>query len=58
MLHGRGATQDRASVHSEARRIIAGLVERILAIETPQVPGVSSETLEDEPERAEPTLLR
>jgi hypothetical protein len=51
VLDGRGATQDRAPVNAEARRIIAGLVERIPAIEAPQVPGVSPETLEDEPER-------
>jgi hypothetical protein len=58
VLDGRGAKQDRASVNAEARRIIAGLVERISAIEAPQVPGVSPETLDDEPERVEPTLLR
>jgi hypothetical protein len=58
VLDGRGATQDRAPVNTEARLIIAGLVERIPAIEAPQVPGVSPETLEDEPERVELTLLR
>src|SRR5215210_5914983 len=36
--------------HAEARRIIAGLVERMPAIEAPQE---ASETVEQEPERAE-----
>jgi transposase-like protein len=40
--------------HAEARRIIAGLVERIPAIEAPQEPTEAAETVEEEPERAEP----
>ena len=41
--------------HSEARRIIAGLVERIPAIEAPQEPSGAAETVEEEqPERVEP----
>jgi hypothetical protein len=40
--------------HAEARRIIAGLVERIPAIEAPSEAPESPETVEEEPERAEP----
>jgi hypothetical protein len=40
--------------HAEARRIIAGLVERIPAIEAPAETPEASETVEEEPERAEP----
>ena len=40
--------------HSEARRIIAGLVERIPAIEAPREAADAPETVEGEPERAEP----
>jgi hypothetical protein len=40
--------------HAEARRIIAGLVERIPAIESPQEISETSETVEEYPERAEP----
>jgi hypothetical protein len=40
--------------HAEARRIIAGLVERIPAIEPPQEATDASETVEEEPGRAEP----
>jgi hypothetical protein len=40
--------------HAEARRIIAGLVERIPAIEAPKVASEASETVEEDPERAEP----
>jgi hypothetical protein len=39
--------------HAEARRIIAGLVERIPAIEAPQEPTEAAETVEEEPDRAE-----
>jgi ATP-dependent RNA circularization protein (DNA/RNA ligase family) len=39
--------------HAEARRIIAGLVERIPAIEAPQEASEASETAREEPERAE-----
>jgi hypothetical protein len=37
--------------HAEARRIIAGLVERIPAIEAPQEAADAAETVEDSPER-------
>jgi hypothetical protein len=40
--------------HAEARRIIAGLVERIPAIEAPSEPSEDAETVEEEPDRAEP----
>jgi excisionase family DNA binding protein len=40
--------------HAEARRIMAGLVERIPAIEAPQEPSEDAETVDEEPERAEP----
>jgi hypothetical protein len=40
--------------HAEARRIIAGLVERIPAIEAPQEARESPQTVEEEPEEAEP----
>ena len=40
--------------HAEARRIIAGLVERIPAIEEPQEASKASGTVEENPERAEP----
>jgi IS30 family transposase len=40
--------------HAEARRIIAGLVERIPAIEAPQEASETSETVEEVPDRAEP----
>ena len=42
--------------HAEARRIIAGLVERLPAIEAPQEASEASETVNEEPERAEPRL--
>jgi hypothetical protein len=51
-----GQLEAERQAHAEARRIIAGLVERIPAIEaptseaTPQAP----ETVEEEPESAEP----
>ncbi len=40
--------------HAEARRIIAGLVERIPAIEAPTDERDAAETVEQEPEGAEP----
>jgi hypothetical protein len=46
--------QAERQAHAEARRIIAGLVERIPAIEAPQEPPETAETVEEEPERAEP----
>lgn len=46
--------QAERQAHAEARRIIAGLVERIPAIEAPSdVPG-SPETVEQEPEGTQP----
>src|SRR5215210_8042196 len=38
--------------HAEARRIIAGLVERMPAIEAPAETPETAETVEEEPERA------
>ena len=46
--------QAERQAHAEARRIIAGLVERIPAIEAPSEPRESPQTVEEEPERAEP----
>jgi len=46
--------QAERQAHAEARRIIAGLVERIPAIEAPQEPPGDSETVEDEPEMGQP----
>ena len=46
--------QAERQAHAEARRIIAGLVERIPAIEAPQEASEASETVEEEPERVEP----
>ena len=46
--------QAERQAHSEARRIIAGLVERIPAIEAPQEASDASEPVEQEPEGAEP----
>jgi len=46
--------QAERQAHAEARRIIAGLVERIPAIEAPQEASEASETVEEAPERAEP----
>src|SRR5215216_4854728 len=46
--------QAERQAHAEARRIIARLVERIPAIEAPQEPAEVAETVEEEPERAEP----
>ena len=40
--------------HAEARRIIAGLVERIPSIKAPQEPSEAAEAVEEDPERAEP----
>ena len=40
--------------HAEARRIIAGLVERIPAIEASQEVSEAAKTVEEQPERAEP----
>jgi hypothetical protein len=46
--------QAERQAHAEARRIIAGLVERIPAIEAPaEAPG-ASETVEEEPDRGSP----
>jgi hypothetical protein len=40
--------------HAEARRIIAGLVERIPSIKAPQEPSEAAETVEEELEREDP----
>jgi hypothetical protein len=50
----RDQLQAERQAHAEARRIIAGLVERLPAIEAPQEPPEAAETVEEEPERAEP----
>jgi hypothetical protein len=50
----RGQLEAERRAHAEARRIIAGLVERIPAIEAPSEARESPETVEEEPERAEP----
>jgi hypothetical protein len=49
--------QAERQAHAEARRIIAGLVERIPAIEALQEASETAETVEEEPERAEPRPL-
>ena len=49
-----GQLQAEHQAHAEARRIIAGLVERIPALEAPQEPPEAQETVEDEPEAATP----
>jgi hypothetical protein len=46
--------QAERQAHAEARRIIAGLVERIPAIEAPSEERESPETVEEAPDRAEP----
>jgi flagellar motility protein MotE (MotC chaperone) len=45
--------QAERQAHAEARRIIAGLVERIPAIEAPQEPTEAAETVGQEQEMAE-----
>jgi hypothetical protein len=45
--------QAERQAHAEARRIIAGLVERIPAIEAPPEERESPQTIEGEPEEAE-----
>ena len=49
-----GQLEAERQAHAEARRIIAGLVERIPAIEAPRDEPEAPETVEEEPERAEP----
>ena len=46
--------QAERQAHAEARRIIAGLVERIPSIKAPQEPSEAAEAVEEDPERAEP----
>ncbi len=46
--------QAERQAHAEARRIIAGLVERIPALEAPQGATDAGETVEEAPEREEP----
>ena len=48
-----GQLEAERQAHAEARRIIAGLVERIPAIEAPQEASEASETVEEKPETAE-----
>jgi predicted ArsR family transcriptional regulator len=52
--HLRGQLEAERAAHAEARRIIAGLVERIPAIEAPQESSGGAETVEEEPERGQP----
>ena len=49
-----GQLEAERQAHAEARRIIAGLVERVPAIEAPSEARESPETVEEEPKRAEP----
>ena len=49
-----GQLEAERQAHAEARRIIAGLVERIPAIDAPAETPEASETVEEEPERAAP----
>jgi hypothetical protein len=49
-----GQLEAERQAHAEARRIIAGLVERIPAIEAPSEPRESPETVEETSDRAEP----
>jgi hypothetical protein len=49
-----GQLEAERQAHAEARRIIAGLVERIPAIEAPAETPESSETVEGDPEREAP----
>jgi hypothetical protein len=53
LCHTTVAVAAERQARAEARRIIAGLVERIPAIEAPAEPPGSSDTVEEEPERAE-----
>jgi hypothetical protein len=46
--------QAERQAHAEARRLLAAALERIPAIEAPQEASETSETVEEEPERAEP----
>src|ERR671920_1489644 len=46
--------QAERQAHAEARRIIAGLVERIPALEAPTDAPQAPDTATDEPDRAEP----
>ncbi len=52
--HLRGQLEAERQAHAEARRIIAGLVERIPAIEAPTDERDAAETVEQEPEGAQP----
>ena len=46
--------QAERQAHAEARRLLAAALERIPAIEAPQEASETSETVEEEPDRAEP----
>jgi hypothetical protein len=48
-----GQLEAERQAHAEARRIIAGLVERIPAIEAPQEASEGTETVGEAPDRAE-----
>ena len=50
----RGQLDQERQAHTEARRIIGGLVERIPAIEAPSDARDAAETVERGPEGAEP----
>jgi len=46
--------QAERQAHAEARRLLMAALERIPAIEAPQETADAAETVEEEPERAEP----
>jgi len=49
-----GQLEAERQAHAEARRLLAAALERIPAIEAPQEAAEAAETVEDEPQRAEP----
>jgi hypothetical protein len=53
-----GQLEAERQAHAEARRIIAGLVERIPAIEAPQEVSEATETADEEQGSGQPTPLR
>jgi excisionase family DNA binding protein len=50
----RGQLEAERQAHAEARRLLMAALERIPAIEAPQEPSEEAETVEEEPEGAEP----